>query len=105
MVLLAFANHPVGISTGIITEENTIRYQDFDSASTPIGNLGVSSPISYVFSNDVNANTFAKAARQQPHLERIQLRVHMHQMELHITYLDQQLIYFIVVHKQTYLMS
>ena len=54
-------SHPVGISTGIITEENTIRYQDFDSASTPIGNLGVSSPISYVFSNDVNANTFAKA--------------------------------------------
>ena len=56
----SFANQPVGISTGIITEENTISYYDFGGASTPIGNLGVSSPISYVFSNDVNANTFAK---------------------------------------------
>ena len=56
-----FGNRPIGISTGIITEENTISYQNFDAASPPIGNLGVSSPISYVFSNDVNANTFAKA--------------------------------------------
>jgi len=52
---------PVGISTGIITEESSITYSNFDGVSIPRGNLGVSSPISYVFSNDVKANTFAKA--------------------------------------------
>ena len=54
------AKHPIGISTGVITEQNALGYYDFGS-QTPVGNLGVSAPVSYVFSNDVKENTFAKA--------------------------------------------
>ena len=54
------AKHPIGISTGVITEQNALGYYDFGS-QTPVGNLGVSAPVSYVLSNDVKANTFAKA--------------------------------------------
>ena len=52
---------PVTIAAGTICAGGEIQYSDL-GGSIPARNLGVSSPVTYVYSNQVLANTFAKSS-------------------------------------------
>lgn len=55
-----YSGGPVTISAGDVTTNDYIYYSDIGS-TTPVQNLGVSSPVSYVYSADVRAEQFLQA--------------------------------------------